>query len=207
LDDSNQKALLRRLNDLRAIAVSQAARVTSREPDQEAKRRWAIVEQIEDIKKRLPAFMSTAELSAPVNPQIDAIAEKIEATQQTDDASADFAARRSMAQWIQYEREQKALEVTRSQLARLHESAQPDTSSPEPGVVALLSRILDKKNIGLETWLGDHPHIKRSTFMDWKAAGGKPVKGKVSVAKAREIEAAIRQADWIEADAIELGLM
>jgi hypothetical protein len=36
--------------------------------------------------------------------------------------------------------------------------------------------------------------------MDWKAAGGKPVKGKVSVAKAREFEAAIRQ------DAMDLGL-
>jgi hypothetical protein len=118
LDNSNPKALLRRLTDLRAIAVSQAARVTSREPDQEAKRRWAIVEQIEDIKKGLPAFMSTAELSVTVNPQIDAIAEKVEATQQTDDASADLTARRSMAQWIQYEREQKALEVTRSQPVR-----------------------------------------------------------------------------------------
>jgi hypothetical protein len=72
--------------------------------------------------------------------------------------------------------------------------------------VALFSRILEKKNIGQDTWLQDH-HFKRTTFMDWKRAGGKPVKGKVSVAEAREIEAAIRQADWIEADAIELGLM
>ena len=38
-------------------------------------------------------------------------------------------------------------------------------------------------------------------FMDWKAAGGKPVKGKASVAKAREFEAAIRR------DAKELGLI
>ena len=184
MDDSNQEALLRRLNDLRAIAASQAASVTSREPDKEAKRRWAIVEQIEDIKKRLPAFMSTAELSDSVNAQVDAIAEKIAATQQKGHASADLAARHSMAQWIQYEREQKAREVARSQLARLHQSAQPETSSAELSIGALFNHFLEKKNIGLETWLRDHPHIKRSTFMDWKAAGGKPVKGKVSVAKA-----------------------
>jgi hypothetical protein len=68
--------------------------------------------------------------------------------------------------------------------------------------VALLSRILEKENIGLETWLRDHPHIKRSTFMDWKrAAIGKPLKCKVSVAKAREFEAAIRR------DSMELELM
>ena len=58
--------------------------------------------------------------------------------------------------------------------------------------MALLNRILEKKDIGLETWRGDH-HFKRTTFMDWKAAGGKPVEGKVSVAKALEFEAAIRR--------------
>lgn len=75
-----------------------------------------------------------------------------------------------------------------------------ETSSAELSIEALFNRILKKRNIGLETWLREHD-IKRSTFMDWKAASGKPVRGKVSAAKAREFEQAIRR------EAIELGLI
>jgi hypothetical protein len=89
---------------------------------------------------------------------------------------------------------------SQQQAAALSPSAQPETSSAELSIVALFNHVLEKKNIGLETWLRDH-HFKRSSFMAWKAAGGKPVKGKVSVAKAREFEAAIRR------HATEIGLM
>jgi hypothetical protein len=67
-------------------------------------------------------------------------------------------------------------------------------ASPEPDIVALFKLILEKKNISMETWLQDHPGIARSTFMDWKrAASGKPVKRKVSDAKTRKFEEAIRR--------------
>jgi hypothetical protein len=155
------------------------------------RRRWAIVREIDDIKWRLQSDTPTALVA-----QIEAIAEKLEATKKKGDAAADLAMRQSMAEWIQYEEEQNAR--ARSQLPRLHQS-QPEASSAELSIGALFNHVLEKKGIGLETWLRDH-HFKRSSFMAWKAAGGKPVTGKVSVAKAREFEAAIRR------DATEIGL-
>jgi hypothetical protein len=37
-------------------------------------------------------------------------------------------------------------------------------------IVALFDRIREKKNIETDTWLRDHPHIKRPAFFDLKAA-------------------------------------
>ena len=85
--------------------------------------------------------------------------------------------------------------------SRLHQSVRQETSTGELSIVALFNRICAKKNMGIEPWLEDHPHIKRTTFMAWKAAGGNPVKGRVAEVKAREINAAILR------DAVELGLI
>jgi hypothetical protein len=185
VDDSNPEhenaslSQLHRLNDLRGIAVAQAARVTAREPNHESKRRWAIVKEIEDAKKRLQSLPIEG-TPAALNVPIDAIKEEIDATQQKDDAAADLAARRSMEEWIRYERDQKAREA-RSQLH------------------TLLKQICKKEKITINTWLRDHD-IDRSQYYLSKHAGGKPVEGKVSVDMAEKIKAAILR------DAVELGL-
>ena len=67
-------------------------------------------------------------------------------------------------------------------------------------ITPMIVLVITKRKVGLETWLRDH-HFKRTAFMNWKAAGVKPVKGKVSAAKARAFEEAILQ------DARELGPM
>jgi hypothetical protein len=68
----------------------------------------------------------------------------------------------------------------------------PDTSPPEldTSPPALLARILSHERISIDQWARDH-RIGRASLMDWKAAGGKPVPGRVSTDKAREIETAI----------------
>jgi hypothetical protein len=66
-------------------------------------------------------------------------------------------------------------------------------------IVALLDRIVKEQGITQELWAKDH-HIGWSTLKYWRAAGGKPAKGKVSQAQADKIETAIRQ------DAARLGL-
>ena len=81
------------LIDLRAMAVALAAKVTARELDEEAKRRWAIVKELDD---------------SPAAAQIESIQAKLKTIDQADAAAADEAARRSMAEWIRFEREQKA---------------------------------------------------------------------------------------------------
>jgi hypothetical protein len=68
-----------------------------------------------------------------------------------------------------------------------------------PPIVALFDRVVKKQGITQERWAQDH-HIGRSSLMNWKAAGGGPLKGKVSEEMACKIDAAIRQ------DADELGL-
>ena len=173
---------VRRLNGLRIIAAAQAARVTSREPGQESERRWAIVNKIDGLKKRLKSWHTPRALNA----QLDAIAEKLETTQQKDDASADPAVRRAMAEWMRYERDQTAKrEATQAPVrSQLH---------------TLLKQICQRKTITISTWLRDH-HIDRSQYYAFKKAGGKPVEGEVPVVLAGKIKAAILR------DAGELGL-
>jgi hypothetical protein len=67
--------------------------------------------------------------------------------------------------------------------------------------VALLDSILRKRKprISQEQW-AEEQCIGHTTLKDWKAAGGKPIRGKVSEGMAREIETAILQ------DAEKLGL-
>jgi hypothetical protein len=68
--------------------------------------------------------------------------------------------------------------------------------------VSLLSKILRKKKISIETWALDHG-FSRSTVFAWKAArkADKPSKGKIS----GHMIAAIQEA--IEHDAKELGIL
>jgi hypothetical protein len=67
-----------------------------------------------------------------------------------------------------------------------------------PPMVALLDRVVRKRGIKQEQWATDH-HIGHTTIKDWKAAGGKPSKHRVSEGMARKIEALILE------DARELG--
>jgi hypothetical protein len=174
----NALQLRRRLNDLRAIAVAQAASVTTRVLDQEAKRRRAVIEEIEEIKK-LKSETPTALVA-----QIDVIAKKLEATKKKDDAAADLAMRQSMAKWIRHEEKIQATQ-RQDDADQLHK---------------LLEQICEKEEITIDTWLRDH-HIGHSQYYLSKQAGAKPVKGKVSVKLADNIKTAILH------DAVALGLI
>jgi hypothetical protein len=65
----------------------------------------------------------------------------------------------------------------------------------------LLSKVLKRKDVGVEVWVHDHG-LKRSVFYEWQrlVEKGLSLKGRISRRKAAEIEAAIAQ------DARELGL-
>jgi hypothetical protein len=67
-----------------------------------------------------------------------------------------------------------------------------------PPLVALLDRVVRAQSATQELWAKNH-HIGWTSLKCWKAAGGKPVEGKVSQAMADKIEAVIRQ------DAAHLG--
>jgi hypothetical protein len=67
--------------------------------------------------------------------------------------------------------------------------------------VELLEKIVERKQITVETWASDHKFGRTSVF-DWKArrSAGTSLKGKVSDEKAAAIESAIRE------DAAALGV-
>jgi hypothetical protein len=93
--EAAERAAQQQLLRLRIRAVAQAARVTSEELDQEAKRRWAIVTEIDQLKEQAR--------SKPVSdPQIDAIQEKLDATDRADDADFAPAVETSRDQWRSY---------------------------------------------------------------------------------------------------------
>jgi hypothetical protein len=90
----------------------------------------------------------------------------------------------------------------------LEADAETEGAGPKTSVLGIhrpslhrRERILKKKAATFETWARGH-RFGRTTVFDWKAGRGvgKSSKGKVSVEKSAEIEAAI------EADARELGL-
>ena len=69
-------------------------------------------------------------------------------------------------------------------------------------LAGLLQKVVDQKNITVETWAKDND-FGRTTVFDWKTcrSSGRPLAGKVSVDKAAEIENAVRR------DAEALGLI
>lgn len=87
------------------------------------------------------------------------------------------------------------------QNARAKPERKIDPALVQNAHVDLLLKIVDKKNISIETWVRDHK-LSRTVLFDWKAAreAGKSLKGKVSNLKSNEIEKAI------EDDAKALGL-
>jgi len=68
--------------------------------------------------------------------------------------------------------------------------------------VELLEAVVAKMQISIETWVGDHKHLARSTVFEWKSLrrAGKSLKGRISTDKSDEIELAIQK------DAEKLGL-
>ena len=137
---------LRRPNDLRAIATAQASRVTARKLSREAKRRWAIVKEIDDIEMRLQSL--PIEDPMALKAQIDAIAKKIEVTQKKDDAAADRAQRRAMGDWIRQERAQKARKATQALAetpAKSRKAARAKRSNMYPQRAAWFKDRLDER--------------------------------------------------------------
>ena len=85
------------LNELRERAFRQYTSVLPRKPTPESERRWAIVQAIDDARKR----------NLTTWPEIEALKKKIEDIDDEDDARAAAAAGESMASWIAYEETQK----------------------------------------------------------------------------------------------------
>ena len=180
------------------IAASQWASVTSREPDENSKRRRAIVKKIDHIKNRVQSVPIEALPIESLNAQIDPIAEELKATQKKEDAAVKRAERRRMTELIRYEKAQAKARL-QSVCAESSSAKKPNPPVGPSPALAMLDRIRAHQNIGIETWASDH-RLNRSQIFDWKRAGGRPVKGKVSEDYARKIEATI----WSEAD--RLGL-
>jgi hypothetical protein len=62
-------------------------------------------------------------------------------------------------------------------------------NGPKAHIQDLLAQIADK--VGLDQWINEQPGVDRTGFYAWKAAGGRPVQGKVSADKSQRYEAAI----------------
>jgi hypothetical protein len=73
---------------------------------------------------------------------------------------------------------------------RQHTSA--DHAADVPEIVACLDRVVRTQNTSLEKWAREN-HISHTALFDWRRAGGKAVKGRVSTDKALEIEKAVRR--------------
>jgi hypothetical protein len=69
-----------------------------------------------------------------------------------------------------------------------------------PPIVALLDRVVQTEGVSLAKWARGH-HIARAVLFEWRGAGGRAVKGRVSPAKARDVEAAVHR------DALRLRLI
>jgi hypothetical protein len=91
--------------------------------------------------------------------------------------------------------------IERAEMIEKRQTAAVPDQTQGSAIVALLDRIVEKRNIIIEGWAQSHG-FKRTTVFDWKALrlAGRPLKGKVSNNKGTEIEKAI------EKDLAELGL-
>jgi hypothetical protein len=99
--DPAELPVLDRLNHLRTIAASQAAGVTSEEPEQESKRRQAIVNEIVAAQKQ--GVMSHS--------RMDEIEFELQAAQEKDDRVAEANAGKSRVDWRRYQRDLRAKEA------------------------------------------------------------------------------------------------
>ena len=91
-------------------------------------------------------------------------------------------------------------EAQAAKSARGQRTSMDHPAADAPAIVALQDRVAQTQGISLRDWGRQH-HIAYTVLFEWRRAGGKAIKGRVSTKKADEIEDAVRR------DALELGLI